>query len=219
MNLNTGRLIMRLQKAIIAAIIGLSILFVSRSLATFFLGFFSDLAIATINSVLLLLAMIAVLYFSVVFLQEFVKPTDERLRNGTIILIAAVSIVVLLQAKSFLGMVLSYRYYFFHERFLFEPIAAWVAAVLSLMFFIIFYREYQGTVRLKKAILLGLIGSAAALIPRTVTTFSSVFYPEIRSIQEYHSVILAVGFVLIVFSFYASLKFLITFYEQQKQPV
>lgn len=208
---------MRLQKAIIIAIIGLSISFFSRLTATFFPGFFNNFFVALINAVILLLSILAVLYFCYIFLQDFITRESANLQKAALLLITSVVVVALLHLKVLLGMILPYNYYFFHEYHLYEPVAAWIAALLSFVFFIVFYREYNRSAKLKKAIMLAAGGSAAGLVVRTLTTLRSTFYPDIRDMNMYHNVVMIIGFILIIFSFVTFIYFLMTFYSQQKK--
>ena len=206
---------MRLQKATSAAIIALIYIFLSRLLGTFFPEFFQDLTVAKINTLLILLSYTGLLFFSICFLMDYVQPRQNDLKNGAIILTIAISIITILQIKNVISVFLSYRYAFLAQRFLIEPIAAWVATVMSLVFLIIFYRHYTNGKKLKNAIGLAIAGSAIGLIPRTLTSLQGIIRQNLSSLQDYNIFILTFGFFLIAFSFYTSIKFLLVFYEQQ----
>lgn len=208
---------MRLQKATVIAIVGLSFLFISRMTATFFMDIFSNHFIALTNAILLLVAMFAVLYFCFIFLQDFVPGWSPAIKSATILLIISVLIMIALHSKLLLGIILPYNYYFFHEHYIFEPVAAWITAVLSLIFFVVFYRVYNGSVKLKKAVLLAVAGSAAGLIVRTLTTLRSTLYQDIRDLNAYHTILITAGFFLVIFSFFTMIYFLVIFYKHQKK--
>jgi hypothetical protein len=219
---------MNLKKATLWATIGLVYTFVLRTAGTFLLGFFRNLVVAQVTTILSLLAALTVVLFFVYFFKEYVQKEQAKLQRATALAIIGTSVMFLLQIK---GLFLVFHRSLIHlydispsllnllRPHSFGPIVVWGSSILVLIFFVVFYKEtlLQERSELNKAILFAAIGSAIAVLLRTFVLINSLSSRHMRWFADLPKTMALIFFPVITISFLANLYFLLIFYKEQKK--
>jgi len=210
---------MSLNKATIWAMIGVSYIFVSRTVGTFFPAVFRNPAAAKIAVILSLLASITVLVFYVSFYQAYVQKGQKLLKNTSLVVIIGSLAVVLSYLK---GLLLIYDVHIFpypeSSRY-FESIIPWISAVFFMLFFIVFYRETLHKVgkSLSGAALLAIIGSSIATLLRTFVLLNYIYSRQFMWFSDLFREKPAIFLLISAFLFFTVFYFFLSFYQEQKE--
>ena len=210
---------MRLKKATLLAIIGISYTFVLKTIGTFLPDIFKNLIVAQSIQILSFLASLTIVFFFISFFKDYVEKEQINLKNATVMAIIGSSAVLLLHVKGLLLVFSRYISPYLVRSHYIESIIPWVSSILILFFFIIFYKEmlYEKEVRLKKAILLAIIGSSIAILLRTFILFNYLCLREIRWVFDLSGKAKIIFLPITIFSFIATLYFFLCFYKEQKR--
>ena len=210
---------MSLNKATLSAMIGVSYIFISRTIGSFFPAVFRNLAAAKIAVILSLLASIAVFVFYVSFYQTYVQKGQKLLKNASLLVIIGSLAVALLYLK---GLLLIYDVHIFpypdSSRY-FESIIPWISAVFFLLFFISFYRETLHKVgkSLSRAALLAIIGSSVATLLRTFVLLNHLYSRQFMWFSDLFREMPAIFLPISAFMFFTVFYFFLSFYQEQKE--
>ena len=135
----------RLKTATVWLIIASCYIFLSRTLATFFLELFRYPLVARVSVMLSFFASFAALFFFVYFYRDYIQKEHDRLRMTTLLVIISSVMVVLLHAK---GILIVFQIYISPHltkpllfSYHFEPIIPWLGGIFILLFFIVFYKK------------------------------------------------------------------------------
>ena len=204
---------MNLKKVTLFSIIGISYIFVSRTIVTFFPDIFINLIITKINTLLSLFASLAVVVFYIYFYKDYVHEKQITLKNASLFAIIGSFAVLLLFLKGFLFV---FNLYVFHSH-VFNIIAPFISSIFSLYFFIIFYRETTHNVQsnLKLAIFLAVIGSSISTLIRTFIVFNYFYTGKFKWFWDYSRELPFIFIPIFAFMFFTSFYFFITFYKEQ----
>ncbi len=212
---------MKLKRATLAAIIAICVLFVSKTLATFFPDAFKQLGVARITLTLSTLASLAIVYFYYLFYRDYARVDHPALRKVSLLAAIGAGAIALLYIKGFMLVFDLYVTRFLLQSHLLESIVPWLASIISLVFFIVYLNETPGLEkpRLKKAIRLAVIGSAVGIIERTI-----VFYNYLQVWESPYASGLPhaaqMAFIpFIIFAVGALLYFFVVFYQEQRAPI
>jgi len=213
---------MRLRKATLLAIIGISYLFVLRAIRTFLPTIFANFLITKVTGTVSLLAGLAIVVFFIYFHKDYVRRKQIKLRMATIlvILVSLVGLVVQVQSLSLMFNVNVVRY----PAMIYGHIDAVVpsfGAIVMLIFFGIFYKEIPSKklVSLKKATSLAVIGASLLTLLQIFVLFNYLHYLQLGRPTDLASnriILFSIGIPIILFWFLASLIFFISFYKVQE---
>ena len=212
---------MRLRKATLLTIIGISYLFALRAVRTFLPTIFTNLLITKVTGTVSLLASLAIVVFFIYFYKDYVRREQIKLRMATIlvILVSLVGLVVQVQSLSLMFNVNVVRY----PAMIYGHIDAVVpsfSAIVMLIFFGIFYKEIPSKelVSLKKATSLAVIGASLLTLLQIFVLSNYLRYLQLGRPTDLASnriILFSIGIPIILFWFLASLIFFISFYKVQ----
>ena len=213
---------MRLRKATLLAIIGISYLFALRAIRTFLPTIFTNFLITKVTGTVSLLASLAIVVFFIYFHKDYVRREQIKLRMATIlvILVSLVGLVVQVQSLSLMLNVNVVRY----PAMIYGHIDAVVpsfSAIVMLIFFGIFYKEIPSKelVSLKKATSLAVIGASLLTLLQIFVLSNYLRYLQLGRPTDLASnriILFSIGIPIILFWFLASLIFFISFYKVQE---
>lgn len=213
---------MRLRKATLLAIIGISYLFALRAIRTFLPTIFTNFLITKVTGTVFLLASLAIVVFFIYFYKDYVRREQIKLRMATIlvILVSLVGLVVQVQSLSLMFNVTVVRYPVMIYRHT-DAVIPLFSAIFLVAFFVVFYRETSGKelMRLKKATSLAVIGASLLTLLQIFVLFNYLYY--LRSgrstdLVSNNTIVFSIGIPIILFWFLASLIFFISFYKVQE---
>lgn len=204
---------MNLKKVTLLSIIGISYIFVSRTIATFFPEIFINLVVTRINTLLSLFASLAIVVFYIYFYKDYVQEKQITLKNASIFAIIGSFAVLFLFLKGFLVV---FNLYVFRSH-VFDIIAPLISSIFSLYFFIIFYKETTHNVQsnLKLAIFLAIIGSSISTLIRTFILFNYHYSGKFKWLWNYSREFPVIFIPIFAFMFFTSFYFFLTFYKEQ----
>jgi len=211
----------KLKYATLAAIIGISYIFVLKTAGTFSPEIFTNISIAQVTKILSFLAGLTVLFFFISFYKYYIKEEQTELRKVTVLSVIGASAVLLLHIKGLIlvfGMYISpYLVSYLVESLLIEPVIPWVSSIFTLLFFITFHRETlsEETMKLRKAVFFAVIGSSIAVLMQTFVLFNYFLARESRWFSDQPIITAIILVPVVAFSFMALLYFLVSFYRSQ----
>lgn len=213
---------MRLRKATLLAIIGISYLFALRAIRTFLPTVFTNFLITKVTGTVSLFASLAIVVFFIYFYKDYVRREQIKLRMATIlvILVSLAGLVVQVQSLSLIFNVNVVRYPVMICGHI-DAIIPLFSAIFMLAFFVVFYRETSGKEfrRLKKATSLAVIGASFLTLLQIFVLFNYLYY--LRSgrstdLVSNKTIAFSIGIPIVLFWFVASLIFFISFYKVQE---
>lgn len=206
----------RLKYATIGALIGVTYIFVMRTISTILPGLFRNLTIVQIITITSLIASIVILLFFIIFYGHYVQKEQVRLAGATLLSILGRCGMLLLHIKTLLRLfsiyvLTSFVYtYHFLDRFL-----PWISSLFTFVFFYIFYRELASSsnTQLRSATLLAAIGALVITLMQTFFMLHYLFARNVIALTEIPQVVSIVLYVVLVLNFCAMLFFFISFYR------
>jgi len=215
---------MRLEKAALLAIIGISYAFVLRTIGTFLPDIFKNLMVAQSIQILSFLASLTIVFFFISFYIDYVEQEQIKLKQASFLAIIGSSAMALVRIKGLLLVVFRRYISLYLLRYLIRSdyigtVIPWVTSILILLFFIIFYKDIlsQKKVVLKTATLLAIIGSSISTLLLTFVLFNYLYPRGIRWFLYSPEKIAIIFIPLLTFSFVTLLYFFICFYKEQKR--
>lgn len=204
---------MNLKNITLFSIIGISYIFISRTIATFYTGVFVNLIVAQINTLLSFLASLAIVLFYIYFYKDYVLEKQITLKTASLFAIIGSFAALLLFLK---GILVVFNIYVFRSQ-VFNIVALWLSSIFLLYFFIIFYKETTNNAqsKLKLAILLAVIGSSISTLIRTFVLFNYFYSGKFKWLWDYSREFPIIFVPIFVFMFFTSFYFFITFYREQ----
>ena len=217
-----GAMTMRLKKATLLAIIGISYLFALRTIRTFLPAVFINLLITKVTGTVSLLARLAIVVFFIYFYKDHVRRNRIKLRMATIlvILVSLVGLVTQIYSLSLMFSVNILRYPIMIHRHI-DAVIPLLSAIFMLAFFAIFYKEISSKelIRLKKATSLAVMGASVLTLLQIFVLFNYLYYLQSgrpTSLASNKIVVFSIGIPIILFWFLASFIFFVSFYKVQK---
>lgn len=211
----------RLRKATLLAIIGISYLFALRAIRTFLPTIFTNLLITKVTGTVSLLASLAIVVFFIYFHKDYVRREQIKLRMATIlvILVSLVGLVVQVQSLSLIFNVNVVRYPVMIYGHI-DAVIPLFSAIFMLAFFVVFYRETSGKelMRLKKATSLAVIGASLLVLLQMFVLSNYLRYVQLGRPTDLASnkiILFSTGIPIILFWFLSRLIFFISFYKVQ----
>lgn len=213
---------MRLRKATLLAIIGISYLFALRAIRTFLPTIFANFLITKVTGTVSLLASLAIVVFFIYFHKDYVRREQIKLRMATIlvILVSLVGLVVQVQSLSLIFNVNVVRYPVMIYGHI-DAVIPLFSAISMLAFFVVFYRETSGKelMRLKKATSLAVIGASLLVLLQMFVLSNYLRYVQLGRPTDLASnkiILFSIGIPIILFWFLSRLIFFISFYKVQE---
>lgn len=205
-----------LKFAAIAALIGVSYIFIIRTISTILPGLFTHLSIAQANTVAFLIASLVILLFFIVFYGHYVQKDQVKLAGATLLAILGQCGTLVLRIKTLfrvfnIYLLTSFVYsYHFLDRFV-----PWVSSLFIFVFFYIFYREleHSNKQQLKNATILAALGSFVILLMQTFFMFHYFFTRGVIPIANIPPTIGIIFYIMVILNFCAMLYFFISFYR------
>ena len=203
-----------LKSATLSVIIGISYIFVSRTIGTFLPDIFKNLLIAQISVIISFLASLTPVFFFISFYEGYVRKEQIQLKKASVLAVIGSSAMSLLHIKGLLLVFDIYVFPYLVRSHFIEPIVPLVSSIFILLFFIIFHKEER---KLKKATLSAIIGSSIAVLLRTFILFNYLYSGKIRWFSDLPRKITIILIPLFIFSFITVLYFFLSFYKEQKR--
>jgi len=206
----------RLKFATIAAVVGVSYIFVMRTISTIIPGLFRNLTLVQVITVTSLIASVAILLFFMAFYIYYVQKDQVRLAGATLLSILGRCGMLLLHTKTLLRVfsiyVLTNFVYSYHFLDRFFP---WVSSLFTLIFFYVFYRELADSNKrqLRNATILAAIGSFVILLMQTFFLLHYFFARGVTPLAGIPQAIGIVFYVILILNFSAILFFFTSFYR------
>lgn len=209
---------MRLKKATLLAIIGISYTFALRTIGTFLPDIFGNLIVVQITQILSFLASLTIVFFFISFYKDYVEREQIKLKNASIWAIIGTSAMSLLHIKGLFIVFNVYTLSYLVKPHYIEAIIPWLSSIFILIFFIIFHKEtiQKGGKKLKRATLSAIIGSAIGTLERTFVLFNYFYSREVRWFSDLSRKIQIIFIPIFAFSFIAILYFFLSFYKEQR---
>ncbi|MCK4322503.1 hypothetical protein KAX08_08325 [candidate division WOR-3 bacterium] len=210
---------MRLKRATLLAIIGISYAFALRTIGTFLPDIFRNLIVVQFTQIMAFLASLTIVFFFISFYIDYVQKHQINLRNVSILAIIGTSAMSLLHIK---GLLRVFNIYIFpnlvYESHYIEAIIPLVSSIFILLFFIFFHKETlrKEDIKLGKATLSAIIGSSIGTLERTFVLFNYFYSREVRWFSDLSRKIQIIFIPIFVFSFIAILYFFLSFYKEQR---
>ncbi|MCA9731777.1 MAG: hypothetical protein H6696_17070 [Deferribacteres bacterium] len=203
---------MNLKKITLYTIIGISFIFITKTMATFVPGFYNGLRVAKINSLLLFAASLPVVGFFVAFKKTAIQDDQETLRLASLIAISTAAGTSLVLFADVLALFKIQNMDLNFERFGVELLYS-----LSLLYFFIVFNRGNSTKMssaLKQAVFLALVGAAFSAIIQSYIFMSYVTFGDIRLVgyNSPHFPLLLIP--LFIFMFFAKFYFFLTYYRE-----
>jgi hypothetical protein len=207
-----------LEKATLLAIIGISYLFLSRTVGTIFPDMFTSILSAQVNVTISFLAGLAMLVFLVSFYREHVQRGQVALRRATVSAIIGSSAVLLLLMK---GLIVVLGNGIFTDTISWTYVDILIPAassILVLFFFIGFFREAgrQKRTELRRAVQWAAIGSAISVLVQAIVLLNYVLSSRLIWLADFRGPLMILLAPFVVFSFITILYFFLIFYKQQR---
>jgi len=212
---------MNLKKATLFTMVGISYIFLSRTLATIMPGFFENLLAAKTNALLSLLASMTPLLFYYLFYKEYFPGQKESLGRNQLMLKNAVLFAFIgslagtfLFLKGFLQIAANPGRAAGHGYF--EIIAPWMSALFALFFYYAFSRSEKKKVsnRLIKSTYIALTGAGLGLVIRSYLLFEFAVHGKFSWLWNLTQGNPLVFLPLYLFMFFAGFYFLWCFYVE-----
>jgi hypothetical protein len=205
--------------ATVLALIAICYNFAIRTLSTFALEIFRIEAVARSAQIGFLLSSIFLAFFFIIFLKEHDRENWSKLRRATGWAIAASVIMILLDLKRFLAVFDIYVSEYIYEHVISSQIPGvvfpWVASLLILYFFVIFYRETvsRNLSALNKATLAAVIASLIGAMHMTFVFWSYIISTDPKWFYKFSTTMILLFLPIVTVSFMLNLYFYIRFYR------
>lgn len=209
---------MRLRRATLLAIIGISYTFALRTIGTFLPDIFRNLIVVQFTQIMSFLASLTIVFFFISFYKDYVERERIKLRNISILAIIGTSAMSLLHIKGLFIVFNVYTLSYLVKSHYIEAIIPLVSSIFILLFFIFFHKETlrKGDKKLRKATLSATIGSSIGTLERTFVLFNYFYSREVRWFSDLSRKIQIIFIPIFVFSFIAILYFFLSFYKEQR---
>ncbi|NQS89018.1 hypothetical protein HQ584_04430 [Patescibacteria group bacterium] len=211
---------MKLRKATLLAIIGMSYIFTIATTNTLFPDIFTNLFLARVNGMAFLLARLTIVLFFIAFYKQYVHKDQIKLRMATLLVIIGSFAGLVTQIQTSLRVfnmnVLPYPV-MIHYINIIRP---WFSAIFILFFFVILYKEilHGELMKLKKVTFLAIIGSSILTLVQTLALLNYFYFLKFGHalVNEELVLLVIIGISISSFGFLAHLLFFISFYRKQK---
>ncbi len=209
---------MSLNRATLFSIIGISYIFVIRTIGTLFPSIFRNLTITIINTFLSFTASVVVVIFFIYFYKEYVKDKQSSIKNASLLAGIGSFIGTLLFLEGILVVV--FNFYVFQSH-AFDISVPWISAVFYLYFYIIYYQELlsASNTHLKNAVFLAIIGASISVLIRTILLFNYWYSGTFNWVFYYFNEFPFIYTILHTFLFFTSFYFYYSFYKYNEFSV
>ena len=211
---------MKLRKATLLAIFGMSYIFTIATTNTLFPDIFTNLFLARVNGMAFLLARLTIVFFFIAFYKQYVHKDQIKLRMATLLVIIGSFAGLVTQIQTLLHVfnmnILPYPVMIHYIN----TIRPWFSAVFILFFFVALYREilHKEPMKLKRVTFLAIIGSSVLTLIQILTLLNYFYFLKFRYALVNKELVLFIIITILIssFGFLAHLLFFISFYREQK---
>ena len=207
----------KLKKLTLLVVIGISYIFILKTVGSIFPGIFiGKLILVKLTNLLSFLAVLATVMFFYDFYCEYVQKEQRRLKNATILAIIGSVAMLFIHLKTLLfifNLVISPNLF---RSLHAGAVIPWVDSILILIFFIVLYKSILGKekVRLEKAALFAIIGSCLSMFIRTVVLFYYFSYGNVMWFSDLPRNLMIIFIPIYTLGFIATIYFFLTFYKE-----
>lgn len=216
---------MKLKTSILLALVGISYIFISRTLATFIPELFMQSGMSQVNVILSVLAVLAYLFFYIQMYRLYALPgkssiqkTPGRLRNAVVTGMISVLLVLPVFIKGIFTVYGIRAWIIFNPQPALELILLLASALGALYFIIVFYDETLKKISAScsAAAKLAISGASVTLLLRTYLFFNYYYSSQFRWSGDLSKDMPYIIIPLLLFVFYTSINFLWAFYREQR---
>ena len=170
---------------------------------------------ARVSVILSVLATMTAVLFFLSFLNRYARPDQIELRNASMLAAVGSALFVLIQGK---GLLVLFDLFLFNPLMRFRTIEAVIpvaGSLLILLFFVTLYGEtYRAKEeRLKRPVLLGMIGSAVSVCMRLIILINYLNSGTVRWFSGLPVRMQYAFYPALIFVFVTLLYFLVSFYR------
>ncbi|KAA3619580.1 MAG: hypothetical protein DWQ05_02325 [Calditrichaeota bacterium] len=203
---------MNLNRATLFSIIAISYIFISRTMATFSPGLFSNLVVAQVNAVLSFVASLAVVAFYFLFYRDYVHERQDALKRASYYAVCGAAGVALLMLISMFDL---FGTNIFDSASLRTGIP-WLSSIFFLYFFVKFYNEKRDNFAsgLKQAVFLAIIGTAISTGIHSYIFTSVLYFGKITSLWHFSGEFPVFFIPVSIFIFFTNFYFLLIFQNE-----
>jgi len=205
-----------LKKATLFTMIGISYIFLLRLIGTFYPQVFrKNILLVQVTGILLFLALLAIVFFFIFFLREYLTKEQIKLKNATRLALAGSIAMLLPHLKGLLAAFNVSILSFLSKFHSIDPMVPWINSILVLIFFIVFYKDILNKEQknLKKPIFLAVVGAALTILVRSFTLFKYFYSQEVRWFADLSKKPAIILIPIVVISFATIFYFFFIFYK------
>jgi len=212
---------MKLRKATLLAVVGMSYIFTIATANTLFPDIFTNLFLARVNGMAFLLARLTIAFFFIAFYKEYVHKDQIRLRMATLLVIIGSFAGLVLQIQTLLRVfnmnILPYPVLIHHIK----AITPWSSAIFMLFFFVTLHKEilHREIIRLRRATFLAIMGSSVLTLVQTLALLNYFYFLKFGRalVNKEFLLLVTIGILMSSFGFLAHLLFFISFYYREEK--
>jgi len=205
-----------LKKVTLFTMIGISYIFLLRLIGTFYPQIFrKNILLVQVTGILSFLALLAMVFFFIFFLREYLTKEQIKLKNVTILALVGSIAMLLLHLKGLLAVFNVNILSFLSKLPPIDPLVPWINSILVLIFFIVFYKDILNKEQknLKKPIFLAVVGTALTILVRSFILFKYFYSQEVRWFADLSKKLAIILIPIVVISFATIFYFFFIFYK------
>jgi len=202
-----------LKRVALFAIIGISYLFLLRTVGTFYQHIFREnLTLVRVTKALALLAILAVVFFFACFLKYCLCKNRAELKGATVFVLISHILITGLYLKDLLSL---FNVSGFFSPYFIEPFIPLVGSLSLLVFFIVFYKNPLSKSRksAERFLIFPVIGATIDLAIRSFILLRYFWFRDIKWLASLPDKFKIIVTPLVFFSFLMIFYFFIYFYK------
>ena len=207
-----------LKRVALFAIIGISYLFLLRTVGTFYQHIFREnLILVQITKALALLAILAFVFFFACFLKYCLRKKRAELKGATVFALIGYILMTGLYLKELLSSFFNTKGIF--SPYFVEPFIPLVGSLSLLVFFIVFYKNPlpKNGKSMEKFLIFPVVGAAIDLVIRSFIVLRYLYLTDVRWFTDLPEKFKTIATFLTFFSFITILYFFSYFYKHTEK--
>ena len=202
-----------LKRVALFAIIGISYLFLLRTVGTFYQHIFREnLTLVQITKALALLAILAFVFFFACFLRYCLRKNRTELKGATVFVLIGYILMTGLYLKDLLSL---FNVSGIFSPYFIEPFIPLVGSLSLLVFFIVFYKNplTKSEKNVERFLIFPVVGAAIDLTIRSFILLRYFWFRDIKWLANLPDKFKIIVTPLVFFSFLMIFYFFIYFYK------
>jgi len=202
-----------LKRVALFAIIGISYLFLLRTVGTFYQHIFREnLTLVQITKALALLAVLAVVFFFACFLRYCLRKNRTELKGATVFVLIGYILMTGLYLKDLLSL---FNVSGIFSPYFIEPFIPLVGSLSLLVFFIVFYKNplTKSRKNAERFLIFPVIGATIDLAIRSFILLRYFWFRDVKWLANLPDKFKIIVTPLVFFSFLMIFYFFIYFYK------